>query len=638
MEETTALNKESPGDILLASVRSDDLRLVVSSLQFIENRVFTAYSIEKILSFLTRRPYALVIVDCEFEQGGMHAVSELRRLEHGRDVPVMFLMENEGAYQTGEFYEMGAVDVLVRPVDPVAMKNKIACLIERFHFKTRCHGRDGNVSYGHDEMTDRKMNRALSELAGGIAHQFNNTLNIITGHVELLKMDMPDNGCVRNFSTVVFDSVKKMTGLTDKLLAYAKAGRGSQGKVEFNGLLAEDLSALFYPRDRITVETYFDPGSIMVNADKAQLRMVFAALFKNAVEAIRDTGKITVTTRYLADGDRCGVQKESDFLNVVCLEVRDNGEGMSKDVTERIFEPFFSTKFQGRGLDLPAVQGIVTSHGGWIDVQSSAGQGTAVSVFFPVSSYRPASVFAAAESGADNDAWILVVDDDDSIRDLTVTMLKRLGYRAVSASTGWEAIEEAERLRGKLDLAMVDIEMPDMKGDELYPHLMKICPDLKVIVCSGYSVEGTGETMIRNGAQLFMQKPFSFGDLAVNMRKLIERRKETRYRVRDGHALFKGEEVQYKTGLIDISLRGAAIQAMENGRSGFPGKMVIVSGAGQWSVSDIPFQVLDRGFYFNPLKKDLKTRDVMSLRFGAMSLDKQHEVERFIAHCTIQGG
>lgn len=640
MELTHVVGKETPQDILLASARSDDLKLVVSSVQSNENRVFTAYSIEKIVSFLARRSFALIVVDSGLEQGVDHAVTALRSMEHGRDVPWMVLTDHDGESGAGDFYAMGAVDVLIRPVDPVAMKNKIAFYIERFQLKMRCDGQGEMGQPPRDEMPDRKMNRALAELAGGIAHQFNNSLNIITGHVELLKMDLPDNGFVHDFSGVVFDSVKKMTGLTDKLLAYARAGRNCHGKVELNGMLEEGLTEACYPRDRITIETAFDSGNILVDADESQLRMVFAAVFKNAVEAIRDAGRITVTTRYLPGGDRRGTRSGTGLINVVCLEIKDNGEGMSREVSERMFEPFFSTKFQGRGLDMAAAQGIVTSHGGWIDVQSSAGEGTTVSVYFPVSSYRPASVFSFAENCTDESAGVLVVDDDDSIRDLTVTMLKRLGYQAVSASTGWEAIEMAERLKDKLDLAIVDIEMPDMKGDELYPHLMDICPHLKVIVCSGYSVEGPGETMIRNGAQLFMQKPFSFGDLAVNMRKLIERRRDRRYRVMGGLAVFQSDIRQFQTSLIDISLRGAAVQAMEAGMavSVFPEKMVIVSESGLVSVSDIPFQVLARGLCFNPLKTEIVIPDRMNLRFGFMTRDKQQEVEHFIAHCAVQGG
>lgn len=623
MNET---NKNS--DILLASVRSDDLRIISSSLDEHEKRVFTAYSIEKIMGFLARKTFALIIVDSEFPgAGGLKTVSAIRDMDLAKNTPLMVIGEKEMQGDQSAYYDLGVVDVLIRPIEPAMMKNKVGFFIDRFKLKSQCE----SCGVNQEEGAAMKMNRVVADLAGGIAHQFNNTLNIITGHVELLKMDIPDNSYVRSFSTVVFDSVKKMTVLTDKLLAYARAGLNSQGRVELNGILSEGLSSFSYAREKITVESSFDPGSILVNADESQLRMVFAALFKNAVEAIKDSGRISIVTRYLAG------EEHQTSGNLVCLEVRDTGEGMTQEVAERIFEPFFTTKFQGRGLDMAAVQGVVTSHGGWIDVQSSAGEGTTVSVFLPVASYRPASEFHLRENHLAETGTILVIDDDDSIRELTVIMLKRLGYQAISASTGREAMDVAERLKDKIDLAMVDIEMPDMKGDELYPHLIRICPDLKVIVCSGYSVDGPGENMIKSGAQLFMQKPFSFSDLAMNMRKLIERRREKRYQVRDGHALIHLHQKELKTALIDISRKGAAVEFLSERVSPVDGwsKIAIVSGNGVCGVSDIPFQFLPRGFCLKNLHNNPFDHERMNLRFGTLPLEKQREVEQFIAHCAV---
>ncbi|MFA6009735.1 MAG: response regulator [Desulfobacteraceae bacterium] len=634
MDQTIMNETNKNPDILLASVRSDDLRIISSALEGYEKRVFTAYSIEKIMGFLAKKTFALIIVDSEFPgAGGLKTVSTIRDMDLAKETPLMVIAEKEMQSDPAEYYAVGVVDVLVRPIEPAMMKNKIVFFVDRFKLKSQCE----SCGLKQEEGSAMKMNRVVADLAGGIAHQFNNTLNIITGHVELLKMDIPDNSYVRSFSTVVFESVKKMTVLTDKLLAYARTGLNRQGRVELNGILSEGLSALSYTREKITVETSFDPGSILVDADESQLRMVFAALFKNAVEAIKDSGRISITTRYLTCGKNIGPIGVTGVGNMVCLEVRDTGEGMSKEVVERIFEPFFTTKFQGRGLDMAAVQGVVTNHGGWIDVQSNAGEGTIVSVFLPVASYRPASEFFLRENHLAETGTILVIDDDDSIRELTVTMLKRLGYQAISASTGREAMDVAERHKDKIDLAMVDIEMPDMKGDELYPHLIRICPDLKVIVCSGYSIDGPGENMIKSGAQLFMQKPFSFGDLAMNMRKLIERRREKRYWVRDGHALIHLCQKELKTVLIDISRKGAAVELLSENVSSVDGwsKIAIVSGDGSYGVSDIPFQFLPRGFCLKNLHKNPSGHDRMNLRFGTLPMEKQREVERFISHCAV---
>lgn len=622
-------------EILLASSRRDDLNMVCDAAGRAKDGVVTAGTFEEIQAFLASRPVALMIIDRDFgADGGLETASRLRSLEAGRDVPLMMIADKERADEAGAGYAMGAQDFLMRPVDPVMMKNKIAFFTECFRLKARSRYKEEDRAGTY---ADIRMNRVVGDLAGGIAHQFNNTLNIITGHVELLKMDLPDNGHVRRFSAMVFESVKKMTALTDKLLAYARAGNNKSGQVDLNAVLSECLTASGQAGDAITVTPDFDPGHILVDADESKLRMVFTALFKNAVEAIRDKGLISVKTRYVKGGDRRGSKSGSVSANVVCLEVKDNGIGMSREVTERIFEPFFSTKFQGRGLDMAAVQGIVTSHGGWIDVQSSPGEGTTVHVFLPVASYRPASEFRAPESFIEEPATVLVIDDDDCIRDLTLTMLKRLGYQAIGASAGREAIGIVERLRDKLDLAIIDIEMPDMKGDELYPRLIAICPDLKAIVCSGYSLEGRGEVMMAHGAQLFMQKPFSFGDLAMNMRKLIERRKEKRYRVRDGHALLAPHQEQIKAVLVDISRKGAAIQSGG----------VTVPDMGGWSILDIlsegtglmvsgiPFQFLSRGSRSGMFQADRLPGDLMRVRFGVLPGDKLSQVDHFISRCAF---
>lgn len=634
MAQNMMYGKKTNPDILLASVRSDDLKIIASSLEGHENRVFTAYSIEKIKDFLATKTFALVIVDGEFPgDGGLKTVSAIRGIESVKETPLVVIIEKEMDGDAAAFYATGAVDCLTRPLDPVMMKTKMAFYLERFKLKHQCEF----CELSQEDSAAVKMNRVVADLAGGIAHQFNNTLNIITGHVELLKMDIPDNGYIRSFSTVVFDSVKKMTALTDKLLAYARAGLNRPGKVELNGILSEGLSSFSYARDRITVASSFDTGNILVDADESQLRMVFSAMFKNAVEAIKDSGQVSVATRYLPGEESRDTSRGKGSGSIVCLEVRDNGEGMNKEVAERIFEPFFTTKFQGRGLDMAAAQGIVTSHGGWIDVQSCVGEGTTVSVFLPVASYRPASEFRLQENYIEETGTILVIDDDDSIRDLTVTMLKRLGYQAISASTAWEAIDVAERLKDKIDLAMVDIEMPDMKGDELYPHLIRICPDLKVIVCSGYSVDGPGEKMIKSGAQLFMQKPFSFGDLAMNMRILIERRKEKRYLVKDGHALIHACQKQLKTVLIDISRKGAAVEFLDDHVKPCDewSQISIMSGNGAYGVSGIPFQFLPRGICFKNTNQNKLDYDRMNLRFGELPREKQREVEQFISHCAV---
>jgi len=615
--------------VLLASARSDDTEIFASVAGDSGFLLVPVGSVEKVREILETEDVALLIVDRDFShEGGLEAVARLRDLDLVRDVPLMVMADRERAEEAPRCYDMGAVDFLLRPVDPLMMKKKISFFVERSRLKRQ------NAACGTAET--RRINRALSDLAGGIAHQFNNTLNIITGHVELLRMDFPDNASVSRFSAMVFESVKRMTALTDKLLAYARTGNSSQGQVELNGLVSSCLSKAFRAPESIAVDSDLDSGSMLIDADENKMSMVVSAIMNNAVEAVGDSGRIWVRTRFIRGGDRRGARGMAGQAHVACLEIRDNGVGMSRDVADRMFEPFFSTKFQGRGLDMAAVQGIVTSHGGWIGVQTAPGEGTTVSVYLPVSSYRPARVFTdPGKTLEEVTGTVLVIDDDDCVRDLAVTMLKRLGYKPFAAATGLAALEMAERMKDRIDLAMIDIEIPDIKGDELYPRLKEICPDLKAIVCSGYSVDGRGEAMIKAGAQVFMQKPYSFGELAMNMRKLIERRKEKRYRVKDGHVLLSGSRETVKNTLVDISRSGAAIGPVDSVSWSFTGwgELALVSEPAGLMIPGVPFRILTSGNGSGFSGKQGLEPDLLHLQFGALTHDVLSRVDGFIARC-----
>jgi DNA-binding response OmpR family regulator len=230
-----------------------------------------------------------------------------------------------------------------------------------------------------------------------------------------------------------------------------------------------------------------------------------------------------------------------------------------------------------------------------------------------------------------------VIDDDDSIRDIAVTMLKRLGYKTMAASNGATALEMATRFRDRLDLAMLDIELPDMNGDELYHHLMKTCPDLKVIVCSGYSVEGHGEEVMKSGAQIFMQKPFSFSELAANMRKLIERRKNRRFTVNEGKALFEVPPLHHITELFDISLKGAALRQPDEFNVTVEGwnNLSIFSSHNGIEVTDIPFRFLSENPGLPENRPSLMKTGRLHLKFGDMPLEKCRQIEEFIERCAV---
>lgn len=196
---------------------------------------------------------------------------------------------------------------------------------------------------------------------------------------------------------------------------------------------------------------------------------------------------------------------------------------MDEKTKARIFEPFFTTKFDGRGLGMAAVYGIVKNHAGWISVDSKMGKGTTVRIYLPAVDMlvkedvnkRPQAQWVKG-SGT-----ILVIDDEEGIAAVCRTMLERMGYRVLVAGTGQEAVDTINNFDGDINLALLDILMPDMSGEIIYPLLMKARPGLKVIVCSGYSIDGPAQKILDAGAEDFMQKPFTMADLSEKLKKAL---------------------------------------------------------------------------------------------------------------------
>jgi len=247
----------------------------------------------------------------------------------------------------------------------------------------------------------------------------------------------------------------------------------------------------------------------------------------NSSEAIQEKGYIRISCRevILNEKEVDDVSPDIKQGRYVKLTVRDSGRGMDKETQDRIFEPFYTTKFQGRGLGMAAVYGIIKNHGGWVFVESELGEGTSVHIYMPVTEEKEsAAKIQAGEEPAllEGTGTVLLIEDEELVMDVSRTILERLGYQVISACAGKEAVERNIEFKGEIDLALLDIKLPDMKAIDIYTELKSSRPNMKVIVYSGFSKEGAAIQLMDAGADAFIQKPFSIYELS---KKIDEIRK-----------------------------------------------------------------------------------------------------------------
>ncbi len=366
----------------------------------------------------------------------------------------------------------------------------------------------------------RKM-EAIATLAGGIAHQFNNALAVIMGRLEMLEAD-PVKEC-KNAIEPMKETATHMAALTNQLLAYARGGKYRSKTVNMRDFVKETLPLIRHLiKPSINVKMDLDPATSSVKMDSTQMQMVLSAVMFNASESIDGEGYISISCL----NEMIGKEMITRFPGLktgsyVKLTVTDDGKGMDEKTKDRIFEPFFTTKFHGRGLGMAAAYGIVKNHNGWIGVDSEPSRGTHVRIYLPVIKQK------ADESAQNGPAikrgfgTILLIEDDEMVMEVTREGIQKMGYEVLTASTGKEAVELLRTLKKAIDLVLLDFKLPDMEAKQVYSELKARRPGLKVIVCSGYSIDGPVREILEAGADGFLQKPFRFAVLSEKIDEII---------------------------------------------------------------------------------------------------------------------
>lgn len=375
---------------------------------------------------------------------------------------------------------------------------------------------------------------SLGVLAGGAAHDYNNLLAAIVGNLEFALHELPPVSVVRLNIESAIASAQRAADLTRQMLAYAGRGRYVVEAVDLSALVEENARILRAAMGHnVTLNLDLDRGLPSIQADPGQVQQVLMNLVTNASEAIGpDHGVVTVSVDVRDCDEDCLAQNRLDNRpapgRYVALEVRDTGCGMSEETKTRLFDPFFSTKFAGRGLGMSAVQGIVRGHGGAVLVKSEVGAGTTVTVLFPASgpTSKPGGSDAAetATPSPVRAGAVLVVDDEEIVRTLCARMVVRAGFEALPAADGTEALGVFERHRDEIVCVVLDMTMPGMDGVATFRALKQMDPSVKVIVATGQSVAEAADRFGEDGPKGFVQKPYRVAELTAELRRVVSGR------------------------------------------------------------------------------------------------------------------
>ena len=365
---------------------------------------------------------------------------------------------------------------------------------------------------------------AIGTLAGGIAHDFNNLLMGIQGNISLLMLDKPPDHRDVVYLKNIEKSVMRASELTRQILGFARGGKYDVKATDLNALIEKTAEMFGRTRKEITIRRSFQKGLWAIEADQNQLQQVLLNLLVNAWQAMPGGGEVFLdTANVTVDEHLPDRPPDAAPGQYVRMQVTDSGVGMDPGTQARIFEPFFTTrgKGQGTGLGLSSAFGIVKNHKGFMTVHSHKGHGSTFGVFLPAASGAVAAEPKPARDVPAGAKTILLVEDEEMVADIGRQMLERLGYRALVARTGEEALTLYTERPARIDLVILDMIMPGLGGGAVFDRIRAINPEVVVLLSSGYSLNGQALDILKRGCRGFIQKPFNLEQLGQKIREIL---------------------------------------------------------------------------------------------------------------------
>ena len=367
---------------------------------------------------------------------------------------------------------------------------------------------------------------SIGTLAGGIAHDFNNLLMGIQGNTSVMLLDIaPDHSLYENLKSIQ-RCVKSGANLTRQLLGFARGGKYVVKPTHINEVI--DRTAHIFGRSRkdITFHRRYNKNILMVNVDVGQIEQVLLNLYVNAWQAMPSGGDLYLETD--------NIRLDKDYIDTkpfsvkpglyVKISITDTGIGMDQKIQQRIFEPFFTTKEvgQGTGLGLASAYGIIKNHGGFITCYSEVGVGSTFNIYLPAHAKKDTQSVKVVEKAVGGTETILLIDDEKMIIEVGRKMMESLGYVVVAAGKGDEALTLYRKRHDHIDLIILDMIMPYMGGKEVFNRIKEINPKAKVLLSSGYSLNGQAQEIMAQGCSGFIQKPFDTVELSRKIREILD--------------------------------------------------------------------------------------------------------------------
>jgi len=373
-----------------------------------------------------------------------------------------------------------------------------------------------------DQLMQAQKMEAIGTLAGGIAHDFNNLLMGIQGRTSLMLMDIGPSHPHFVYLNHIEDIVKSGANLTKQLLGFARGGKYEERLTNLNELIQNSVDMFARTRKEVKIVRKFEKDLWTVEVDQGQIEQVLLNMYVNAWHAMPGGGTLYLTTKNIVFNEEDEKTQHLKPGEYVSVSVTDTGTGMDEETQSRIFEPFFTTKEigSGTGLGLASAYGIILNHDGIINVYSEQGVGTTFNIYLPVSVKKIKQTEEPSKGIAMGTETVLLVDDEDIIVEVGRISLEKLGYKILTAQNGIEAIEVLKS-HPDVEIVILDMIMPEMGGGETYDRLKELRPDIKVILSSGYNIDGRAKEILKRGCDSFIQKPFNINDLSQKIREVL---------------------------------------------------------------------------------------------------------------------